>query len=143
MTDIVTPPGCYAFLDGGKFEANEKIGWSNLARNNSDSFGGNISPSSDSGLGSEEEEQSTVYENIQAIQSHSKSLSDLTQALTINCDTGITVYKWRGADEYTDDQDGGDLSLLLTTQNPARIDVKTLKKNKVKSHQWPLPVSYY
>ena len=118
MTNIATPAGCYAFLDVAKTEETEKISWCLLARN--------ISPSSDSGLGSEEEEQSAVYENVES----NKTLSELTQELTINCDNDAAQeaggYRWRGPGEFRED-----LSLLLTTQNPDRIDVKTLKRNKV------------
>ena len=54
MTELATQAGCYAFLDGSKVENNVgKISWTNLARNGSDNLGGNISPSSDSGLGSD------------------------------------------------------------------------------------------
>ena len=78
MTDIATPSGCYAFLDGSKFEDTGKISWS---RNGADILGGNISPSSDSGLGSEGEEQSTIYENIETINSD-KTLSEISNTLT-------------------------------------------------------------
>ena len=126
MTEIATQGGCYAFLDGSKVENNvEKISWSNL--------GGNISPSSDSGLGSEEEEQSALYENIPALQSSStKTLSELTKTLTIKCDNEMGEEKIADTCQDSDDSDySGNLSLLLTTQNPARIDVRTLRQNKV------------
>ena len=85
MTELATQAGCYAFLDGSKVENNVgKISWCNLARSGSDNLGGNISPSSDSGLGSEEEEQSALYENIPPIQSSStRTLSELTKTLTM------------------------------------------------------------
>ena len=127
MTEIATQGGCYAFLDGSKVENNvEKISWSNL--------GGNISPSSDSGLGSEEEEQSALYENLPALQScNTKTLSELTKTLTIKCDTEIGEEKIAYSCQDSDDSDCSsvNLSLLLTTQNPTRIDVRTLRKNKV------------
>ena len=131
MTELATQAGCYAFLDGSKVENNVgKISWSNLARNGADNLGGNISPSSDSGLGSEEEEQSALYENIPAVQSGStKTLSELTKTLTIKCDTEDKIaYTCQDSD---DSDSSVSLSLLLTTQNPSRIDVRTLRKNKV------------
>ena len=134
MTELATQAGCYAFLDGSKVENNVgKISWSNLARNGADNLGGNISPSSDSGLGSEEEEQSALYENIPALQSSSsKTLSELTKTLTIKCDTEIGEDKIAYTCQDSDDSDSSvSLSLLLTTQNPRRIDVRTLRKNKV------------
>ena len=136
MTELATQPGCYAFLDGRKLENNVgKISWSNLARNGSDNLGGNISPSSDSGLGSEEEEQSALYENIPALQSSStKTLSELTKTLTIKCDNDNEIGEDKIAYSCQDSDDSDcsvNLSLLLTTQNPARIDVRTLRKNKV------------
>ena len=129
MTEIATQGGCYAFLDGSKVENNvEKISWSNL--------GGNISPSSDSGLGSEEEEQSALYENIPALQSSSnKTLSELTKTLTIKCNNNNEIGEDKIAYSCQDSDDSDcssvNLSLLLTTQNPTRIDVRTLRKNKV------------
>ena len=138
MTELATQARCYAFLDGSKVENNVgKISWTNLARNGSDNLGGNISPSSDSGLGSEEEEQSALYENIPALQSSSsKTLSELTKTLTIKCDTEIVEDKIAYTCQDSDDSDSSvSLSLLLTTQNPSRIDVRTLRKNKVSGRQ--------
>ena len=34
--------------------------------------------------------------------------------------------------DYDNENPGQDLSLILTTQNPSRIDVQTLRKNKVR-----------
>ena len=147
MTELATQAGCYAFLDGSKLENNiGKISWCNLARNGSENLGGNISPSSDSGLGSEEEEQSALYENIPPIQSSStKTLSELTKTLTIKCDNKIGEDKIVDSCQDSDDSDCSvNLSLLLTTQNPARIDVRTLRKNKVSGWQgWCQQLSKY
>ena len=73
---------------------------------------GNVSPSSDSGLGSEDEQLSGVsaeYEQLAA---------DLSRALA--------------ADSAGGEQGGESLSLLLTSANPARIDVRTLRRSKVR-----------
>ena len=73
---------------------------------------GNVSPSSDSGLGSEDEQLSGVsaeYEQLAA---------DLSRALAEDSEGG--------------EQGGESLSLLLTSANPARIDVRTLRRSKVR-----------
>ena len=73
---------------------------------------GNVSPSSDSGLGSEDEQLSGVsaeYEQLAA---------DLSRALAADSEGG--------------EQGGESLSLLLTSANPARIDVRTLRRSKVR-----------
>ena len=75
---------------------------------------GNVSPSSDSGLGSEDEQLSGVsaeYEQLAA---------DLSRALAAD------------ADNEGGEQGGESLSLLLTSANPARIDVRTLRRSKVR-----------
>lgn len=77
---------------------------------------GTVSPSSDSGLGSEDEQLSGVsaeYEQLAA---------DLTRALATETAGG----------EQGGDQGGESLSLLLTSANPARIDVRTLRRSKVR-----------
>ena len=76
---------------------------------------GNVSPSSDSGLGSEDEQLSGVsaeYEQLAA---------DLSRALAEDA-----------ADSEGGEQGGESLSLLLTSANPARIDVRTLRRSKVR-----------
>ena len=73
---------------------------------------GNVSPSSDSGLGSEDEQLSGVsaeYEQLAA---------DLSRALAADSEGG--------------EQGGESLSLMLTSANPARIDVRTLRRSKVR-----------
>ena len=99
---------------------------------------GNVSPSSDSGLGSEDEQLSHVFENLGK---NLGGLYELTRALTIDTDVLTTEEEIRdiGGDISPERQDSSgsesesseSLSLLLTSQNPSRIDVKTLKRSKV------------
>ena len=99
---------------------------------------GNVSPSSDSGLGSEDEQLSHVFENLGR---NLGGLYELTRALTIDTDVMTTAEEIRdiGGDISPERQDSSScesessesLSLLLTSQNPSRIDVKTLKRSKV------------
>ena len=99
---------------------------------------GNVSPSSDSGLGSEDEQLSHVFENLGK---NLGGLYELTRALTIDTDVLTTEEEIRdiGCDISPQRQDSSgsesesseSLSLLLTSQNPSRIDVKTLKRSKV------------
>ena len=74
-----------------------------------------------------------------------KTLSELTKTLTIKCDTEIGEDKIAYSCQDSDDSDCSvNLSLLLTTQNPARIDVRTLRKNKVSGWQgWCQQLSKY
>ena len=102
---------------------------------------GNISPSSDSGLGSEDEQLSHVFGNLGEMEAASggvRTLYELTRALTI--DTGLTApeeithigdISHQGQDSSSESEASESLSLLLTSQNPSRIDVKTLKRSKV------------
>ena len=100
---------------------------------------GNISPSSDSGLGSEDEQLSHVFENLgEAEAGGVRTLYELTRALTI--DTGLTTpgeithigdIRHQRQDSSCESESSESLSLLLTSQNPSRIDVKTLKRSKV------------
>ena len=100
---------------------------------------GNISPSSDSGLGSEDEQLSHVFENLgEAEAGGVRTLYELTRALTI--DTGLTTpgeithigdIRHQRQDSSCESEASESLSLLLTSQNPSRIDVKTLKRSKV------------
>ena len=102
---------------------------------------GNISPSSDSGLGSEDEQLSHVFGNLgeaEAAAGGVRTLYELTRALTI--DTGLTTpgeithigdISHQGQDSSCESEASESLSLLLTSQNPSRIDVKTLKRSKV------------
>ena len=99
---------------------------------------GNVSPSSDSGLGSEDEQLSHMFENLGEVEAGGlRPLYELTRALTI--DTELTTPEIRDiGDTSPDRQDSScesesseNLSLLLTSQNPSRIDVKTLKRSKV------------
>ena len=105
---------------------------------------GNISPSSDSGLGSEDEQLSHVFGNLgeaEAAAGGVRTLYELTRALTI--DTGLTApgeithigdisdISHQGQDSSCESEASESLSLLLTSQNPSRIDVKTLKRSKV------------
>ena len=99
---------------------------------------GNVSPSSDSGLGSEDEQLSHVFESLGK---NLGGLYELTRALTIDTDVLTTAEEIRdiGGDISPERQDSSgsesesseSLSLLLTSQNPSRIDVKTLKRSKV------------
>ena len=99
---------------------------------------GNVSPSSDSGLGSEDEQLSHVFENLGR---NLGGLYELTRALTIDTDVMTTAEEIRdiSGDISGERQDSSScesessesLSLLLTSQNPSRIDVKTLKRSKV------------
>ena len=99
---------------------------------------GNVSPSSDSGLGSEDEQLSHVFENLGR---NLGGLYELTRALTIDTDVMTTAEEIRdiSGDISPERQDSSScesessesLSLLLTSQNPSRIDVKTLKRSKV------------
>ena len=100
---------------------------------------GNVSPSSDSGLGSEDEQLSHLFENLGEVEAGGlRPLYELTRALTI--DTEVTTPEIRDIGD-TERQDISscesessseeNLSLLLTSQNPSRIDVKTLKRSKV------------
>ena len=99
---------------------------------------GNVSPSSDSGLGSEDEQLSHVFESLGK---NLGGLYELTRALTIDTDVMTTAEEIRdiGGDISPERQDSSgsesesseSLSLLLTSQNPSRIDVKTLKRSKV------------
>ena len=123
---------------------------------------GNVTPSSDSGLGSEDEQLSNIYENIIALDdSDVRSLYDLTKVLSIDC-SGEGDDNYDKATQEKEIRDGllhqidsdtdsnnnivdsstfmthhseecENLSLLLTSQNPTRIDVKTLKRSKVMS----------
>ena len=110
----------------------------------------NISPSSDSGLGSEDEQVSPIYENITFHHPLDKSLLEITKQLSIDClpSVGETTFakKIKGLEvtaqfdlnnneSSSDDlSDPGDnLSLLLTSQNPDRIDVRSLRRNKVRN----------
>ena len=102
---------------------------------------GNISPSSDSGLGSEDEQLSHVFENLGEAEAEAggvRTLYELTRALTI--DTGLTTpgeithigdIRHQRQDSSCESESSESLSLLLTSQNPSRIDVKTLKRSKV------------
>ena len=101
---------------------------------------GNVSPSSDSGLGSEDEQLSHLFENLGEVEAGGlRPLYELTRALTI--DTEVTTPEIRDiGDTSPERQDSSscesesseeNLSLLLTSQNPSRIDVKTLKRSKV------------
>ena len=99
---------------------------------------GNVSPSSDSGLGSEDEQLSHMFENLGEVEAGGlRPMYELTRALTI--DTELTIPEIRDiGDNSPDRQDSScesesseNLSLLLTSQNPSRIDVKTLKRSKV------------
>lgn len=103
---------------------------------------GNISPSSDSGLGSEDEQLSHLFENLgeqaEAATGGVRTLYELTRALTI--DTGLTTpgeithigdISHHRQDSSCESESSESLSLLLTSQNPSRIDVKTLKRSKV------------
>ena len=111
----------------------------------------NISPSSDSGLGSEDEQVSPIYENITFHHPLDKSLLEITKQLSIDClpSVGETTFakKIKGLEvtaqfdlnnneSSSDDlSDPGDnLSLLLTSQNPDRIDVRSLRRNKVRNN---------
>merc|ERR1719411_466375 len=103
---------------------------------------GNVSPSSDSGLGSEDEQLSHVFENLGR---NLGGLYELTRALTIDTDVMTTAEEIRdiGGDISPERQESSScesessesLSLLLTSQNPSRIDVKTLKRSKVSRSQ--------
>ena len=102
---------------------------------------GNISPSSDSGLGSEDEQLSQLFENLGEAETAAggvRTLFELTRALTI--DTGLTTpgeithigdISHERQDSSCESESSESLSLLLTSQNPSRIDVKTLKRSKV------------
>ena len=102
---------------------------------------GNVSPSSDSGLGSEDEQLSHLFENLGDVEAGGlRPLYGLTRVLTI--DTEVTTPEIRDiGDTSPERQDSSscesessseeNLSLLLTSQNPSRIDVKTLKRSKV------------
>ena len=104
---------------------------------------GNVSPSSDSGLGSEDEQLSHVYENLRVAEAEAggvRTLYDLTQALTIDTElTTVTTPEIRGVSDTSlrrqgsscEREAGENLSLLLTSQNPSRIDVMSLKRSKV------------
>ena len=94
---------------------------------------GNVSPSSDSGLGSEDEQLSHVFENLGR---NLGGLYELTRALTIDTDVMTTAEEIRDIspkrqDSSSESESSESLSLLLTSQNPSRIDVKTLKRSKV------------
>ena len=102
---------------------------------------GNVSPSSDSGLGSEDEQLSHLFENLGDVEAGGlRPLYELTRVLTI--DTEVTTPEIRDiGDTSPERQDSSscesesseeNLSLLLTSQNPSRIDVKTLKRSKVR-----------
>ena len=110
----------------------------------------NISPSSDSGLGSEDEQVSPIYENITFHHPLDKSLLEITKQLSIDClpSVGETIvakkiksqevtaqFDLNNNESSSDDpSDPGDnLSLLLTSQNPDRIDVRSLRRNKVRN----------
>ena len=116
---------------------------------------GNVTPSSDSSLGSEDEQLSNIYENIVGALNDSdvRSLYDLTKVLSIDCHGGgdysyeVTHEKeisQRHSDKDSNNNIADDstfmthqseecenLGSLLTSQNPNRIDVKTLKRSKV------------
>ena len=116
---------------------------------------GNISPSSDSGLGSEDEQVSPLYENIRPChQDPHQSLTKLSKQLSIDChEVAKTTFAAQTRDHrplqqkspafdnnnnnetsfYADSEanDGEHLSMLLTSQNPDRIDVRSLRRNKV------------
>ena len=110
----------------------------------------NISPSSDSGLGSEDEQVSPIYENITFHHPLDKSLLEITKQLSIDClpSAGETTFAKKingqqvtaqfdlnnnesSSDDLSDP--GDNLSLLLTSQNPDRIDVRSLRRNKVRN----------
>ena len=116
---------------------------------------GNISPSSDSGLGSEDEQVSPLYENIiPCQQEQQQSLTQLSKQLSIDChevakttfaaqtrDHRPLLQKFPAFDINNNNEtsfhadsavnDGEHLSMLLTSQNPDRIDVRSLRRNKV------------
>ena len=112
----------------------------------------NISPSSDSGLGSEDEQVSPIYENITFHHPLDKSLLEITKQLSIDCLPSVgetTVANKIKSQEVTAQFDlnnnesssddlseelGDNLSLLLTSQNPDRIDVRSLRRNKVRNN---------
>ena len=99
---------------------------------------GNVSPSSDSGLGSEDEQLSHMFENLGEVEAGGlRPMYELTRALTT--DTELTTPEIRDIggtspdrqDSSCESESSENLSLLLTSQNPSRIDVKTLKRSKV------------
>jgi len=110
---------------------------------------GSVSPSSDSGLGSEDENPAHIYGNISPLKIPDKrTLDELTKSLTIDCSSHdscetTTVAKQIRKNAKIDSnnnivncstfqpEEGESLSLLLTSQNPSRIDVMTIRRNKV------------
>ena len=162
MTDVATStassPGIYHPEDFSV--ATDLTACSSLS-----TLDGNVTPSSDSGLGSEDEQLSNIYENIIALDdSDVRSLFDLTKVLSIDCSgegddnyDKVTHEKeirdglLHQIDSDTDSNNNivdsstfmtphseecENLSLLLTSQNPTRIDVKTLKRSKVMSDMY-------
>ena len=109
----------------------------------------NPNNNSDSGLGSEDEHPAHIYGNISPLKIPDKrSLDELTKSLTIDCsshdscETTTVAKQIRKSSEIDNNNnivncssfepEGGEiLSLLLTSQNPSRLDVMTIKRNKV------------
>ena len=110
---------------------------------------GNLSPSSDSGLGSEDEQLFHVFANLgEDEDGELRTLSELTGAMARTTElTGAMTLtsELTTAEEIRDTSDisserqdssceessSESLSLTLTSQNPSRIDVKTLYRSKV------------
>ena len=84
-----------------------------------------------------------MYENLRVAEAEAggvRTLYDLTQALTIDTElTTVTTPEIRGVSDTSlrrqgsscEREAGENLSLLLTSQNPSRIDVMSLKRSKV------------